>query len=295
MLIYRNSFALYRYLFVVLPEIDSWCCERANETGRSIRSGFSRQLVLGSKALFDSCQCLRGDYPFLAILKPGGMPKRCKNTSSVKGRLRSVKSRRTAVHQNASRLGLDRHRPDGFSRLWLWGAISWARDAALVEPVIEHVRAAAQPHQPILFAVDGFKAYVTCILKVFLDPLHTGKPGRPRLVLRQASITRRLAHGSLVRAEAIMQTTQVELGSINTAYIERLNARLCTWMPGLVRRNRTPSGARERLEAALFWTGYVYNFGHVHATLAGTPAMAAGLTDHSWSIEELIRYRCQRK
>ncbi len=198
-----------------------------------------------------------------------------------------------------------------FSRLWLWGTISWERDAALVEPVIEQVRAAAQPGHPILFAVDGFKAYVSCILKVFRDPLHTGKPGRPRMVVwddlhivqvvkqrvgrRLVSITRRLAHGSMTRAEAIMQATQVELGRINTAYIERLNATLRTWLPALVRRTRTPSGARERLEAALFWTGCVYNFCHVHATVAGTPAMAADLTDHVWSIEELIRYRCRRE
>lgn len=198
-----------------------------------------------------------------------------------------------------------------FSRLWLWGAIGWERDTTLVEPVIAQVRAAAQPGQPILFAVDGFKAYVTCILKVFRDPLHTGKRGRPRLVVwddlqivqvvkhriakRLVSITRRLAHGSLAQAEALMQATQVEIGRINTAYIERLNATLRTWIPALARRTRTPSGARSRLEAALFWTGCVYNFCHVHATLAGTPAMAADLTDHVWSIEELIRYRCQRE
>lgn len=197
-----------------------------------------------------------------------------------------------------------------FSRLWLWGAISWHRDAALLEPVIEHARAAAQPRQPILFAVDGFRAYVSSILKVFRDPLHTGKVGRPRLLVwedlhivqvvkrrigRQlVSIERRLAHGSLARAEAIMQATQVEMGCINTAYIERLNATLRTWMPALVRRTRTPSGRREQLEAALFWTGCVYNFCHVHATLAGTPAMAADLADHVWSIDELIRYRCRR-
>ena len=92
-----------------------------------------------------------------------------------------------------------------------------------------------------------------------------------------------------------MQQSQVELGSINTAYIERLNATLRTWMPALVRRTRTPSGSRVQLEAALFWTGCVYNFCHVHATLAGTPAMAAELSEHVWSIDELIRYRCQRK
>jgi len=198
-----------------------------------------------------------------------------------------------------------------FSRLWLGCALSWDRDAALIEPVIEPVRAAARPGHPILFAVDGFKAYVTCILKVFREALHTGKVGRPRLIVwedlhivqvvkqragrRLVSISRRLAHGSLARAEALMQMTQVGLGCINTAYIERLNATLRTWMPALVRRTRTPSGAREQLEAALFWTGCVYNFCHVHATLAGTPAMAADLTDHRWSIDELIRYRYQRE
>jgi transposase-like protein len=198
-----------------------------------------------------------------------------------------------------------------FSRLWLWGAISWERDAALIEPVIEQVRAAARPGQPLLFAVDSFKAYVTVIVKVFRDPVRTGKRGRPRLLVwedlhivqvvkqragrRLVSISRRLAHGSLARAEDVMQMTQVALGRINTAYIERLNATLRTWLPALVRRTRTPSGARSQLEAALFWTGCVYNFCHVHATLAGTPAMAADLTDHVWSIEELIRFRCQRE
>jgi hypothetical protein len=152
---------------------------------------------------------------------------------------------------------------------------------------------------------------VTRILKVFRDRLHTGQVGRPPLIVwedlhivqvvkkhvgrRLVSSTRRLVHGRLERAEAIMQATQVEMGCSSTADIERLNATLRTWLPAFVRRTRTPSGARSQLEAALFWTGCVYNFCHVHATLAGTPAMAADLTDHVWSIEDLIRYRCQRE
>jgi transposase-like protein len=198
-----------------------------------------------------------------------------------------------------------------FSRLWLWGTISWQRDEALITPVIEQVRAAAQPGQPLLFAVDGFKAYVGTILKVFRDPLYTGRRGRPPLIVwddlqivqvvkqrvgrRLKSISRRLAYGSLEQAEKVMQRTQVELGRINTAYIERLNATLRTWIPALTRRTRTPSGARAQLEAALFWSGCVYNFCHVHATLQGTPAMAADLTDHVWSIDDLLRYCVQRK
>jgi transposase-like protein len=198
-----------------------------------------------------------------------------------------------------------------FSRLWIWASIGWERDQQLITPVVEQVRAAAVPGRPILWAVDGFRAYPQAILKAFRDPLRTGKKGRPRLLVweelhivqvvkqrvgkRLISITRRLAYGCLERAEELMQASQVLLGSINTAYIERLNATLRTWLPALVRRTRTPSGSRERLEAALFWTGCVYNFCHIHATLDGTPAMAADLTDHVWSIDELIRYRCRRE
>lgn len=197
-----------------------------------------------------------------------------------------------------------------FSRLFLWGAISAHRDESLIEQIIQHVRAAAQRHQPILFAVDGLRAYVTAILKVFRDPVHTGHRGRPRLVLwadlhivqvvkhrvgqRLESIERRVAHGCQQAAEAIMQATQVELGVINTAYIERLNATFRTWMPTLFRRTRAPARQVVHLEAAMFWMGSVYNFCRIHRTLATTPAVAADLTDHVWTVNELLRFRPRR-
>jgi hypothetical protein len=31
-----------------------------------------------------------------------------------------------------------------------------------------------------------------------------------------------------------------------------------------------------------------YNFGRVHQTLRVTPAMEAGLTNHVWSVEEIV-------
>ena len=198
-----------------------------------------------------------------------------------------------------------------FSRLFLWGAIAPQRDEKLVTQVVAHVRNSAKPGQPILWAVDGFKAWTTAVLKVFRDPLHTGRRGRPRLVVwadlhivqvvkqyrhRQVTgIQRRLRHGCLERAQTIMLITQVGWGLINTAYVERFNATWRTWLPALTRRTRTPAREATHLEAALFWTGVVYNFCRIHATLAGTPAMAADLTDHVWSIDELLRYRVRRE
>ena len=197
-----------------------------------------------------------------------------------------------------------------FSRLFLWGAIASQRDTALITRVVQQVRAAARVGQPILWAVDGFASWTSAIRTVFRDAVRTGKRGRPPLVVwpdlhivqvvkhhagrRLVSIERRLAHGCMRCAEGIMHATQVGLGVINTAYIERLNATLRTWLPALTRRSRTPAREVAQLEAAMFWTGVVYNFCRVHTTLQGTPAMAADLTDHVWSVDELLRYRVKR-
>lgn len=198
-----------------------------------------------------------------------------------------------------------------FSRLFLWGAISIERNSPLVTEVVEHVKAAAVPNQPVLWATDGFRAWASAILIVFRTPLYTGKPGRPRLqlwpdlhivqVVKRYSgrcitaVERRLLHGAQHVADELVALTQVGLGVFNTAYIERLNATFRTWIPATTRRTRTPAARRRRLEAALFWTGVVYNFCHVHASLQTTPAMAAGLTDSIWSIDQLLHYRLHRE
>jgi transposase-like protein len=194
------------------------------------------------------------------------------------------------------------------SRLFLWGDISPHRDTALIQQVITQVRAAVQEGKPILIAVDGFASYVTTVLQVFRDPRRTGRRGRPRRVVwdnlhivqvvkhrakrRVTEGPRRVVHGSAQAIQQIIASTQGGTGMINTAYGERLNATLRGWMPALVRRSRTPARVVAHLEASLFWTGGVYNFCRVHTSLGVSPAMAAGLTDHVWSIEALLLHRC---
>jgi transposase-like protein/IS1 family transposase len=195
-----------------------------------------------------------------------------------------------------------------FSRLLIWGAVSPRRDEALLTRVMQQVRAATHREQPLLFVVDGFSSYVAVIRKVFRTPLYTGRRGRPRLLpwadlhlvqvvkhytgRRLTTIQRRLVRGTWQTAHLLVQVTQVQLGVFNTAYVERFNATLRTWLPPLTRRSRTPSRCLMQLEAAFFWCVAVYNFCRLHPSVQGTPAMAAGLTEHAWSIEELVRFRC---
>jgi len=75
---------------------------------------------------------------------------------------------------------------------------------------------------------------------------------------------------------------------ISTSFVERSNLSM---RMGMRRFTRLTNGFSKKLEnhghmVALYFMHY--NFCRVHKTLRVTPAMEAGLTDHVWTIEELI-------
>ena len=79
---------------------------------------------------------------------------------------------------------------------------------------------------------------------------------------------------------------------INTAYIERLQATFRAWLAPLMCRTRAGAHKYCTLEAGMFLVGSSYNLLWAHRSLGEerTPAMAAGLTDHRWSMEELLMF-----
>ncbi|HVP52054.1 MAG TPA: DDE-type integrase/transposase/recombinase [Terriglobales bacterium] len=75
---------------------------------------------------------------------------------------------------------------------------------------------------------------------------------------------------------------------ISTSFVERQNLSM---RMGMRRFTRLTNGFSKKLEnhghaVALYFMHY--NFCRVHKTLRVTPAMEAGLTDHVWTLEELI-------
>jgi hypothetical protein len=194
-----------------------------------------------------------------------------------------------------------------FPRLFVWGAVSLHRDKHLILQVLSKVRkSSGRVIQPILVAVDGFAAYPKVVKKLFATKDHS-KRGRPRSIpwpklnivqvikryngKRLSHIERRLAHGDWGTVSRLLVQTQTQVGRVNTAYIERFNATLRARLPSLARRTRNLARTVKRLEMELFWSGVVYNFCTVHSTLDGTPAMAAGITDETWSIRRLLLMR----
>jgi hypothetical protein len=75
---------------------------------------------------------------------------------------------------------------------------------------------------------------------------------------------------------------------ICTSHIERQNLSIRMGMRRMTRLTNAFSKKWENLAAAYsLWFGY-YNFCRVHKTLRVTPAMETHLTDHAWSLNELI-------
>lgn len=196
-------------------------------------------------------------------------------------------------------------------RLWLGGAISPSRNTALIARLVSQIRSIAQ-FRPLLLAVDGLTTYVTAFRKAFRFPVQTGKNRCWRLepwpqvsivqVIKggwrdaEFHIERRIVQGTTAIVTALLELTQGG-GMINTAYIERLNATFRQRLHCLARRSRALARRPETLEAGMYLAGCVYNFCSYHDSLTQsiegenkrqTPAMAAGLTDHVWTIRELL-------
>ena len=77
---------------------------------------------------------------------------------------------------------------------------------------------------------------------------------------------------------------------ISTSHIERANLSVRMHLRRLTRLTNAFSKKLSNLQAAVTLYVAFYNFCRGHQTHKGaTPAMAAGLTDHAWTIEELLR------
>jgi transposase-like protein len=200
------------------------------------------------------------------------------------------------------------------TRLWLAGEVRAHRDRTLIRRLIERVRHGAA-HRPLWVCPAGLCSYIRAIRETFRDPMRTGAQGRPRLrpwrnvciaqvvkryvQRRVVEVERRIVDGTPARVETLRRRSQGE-GVLNTADIERLNATFRERLAPLARRCRALARHTPTLQQGMYLIGPVDNFCTPQASLRlatpgaqrqgvpRTPAMAAGITDHGWSVQELL-------
>jgi hypothetical protein len=176
-----------------------------------------------------------------------------------------------------------------------------------------------RPTLAIVVCVNGMASYVTACLRVFRRPARTGCRGRPRLVVEQellagqvvkryvwrrvVSVERRGVRGTNKAIAAVLAATHTGTG-INTAYLERLNATFRASLAPWGRRGRALAHTEAVLSTGMWLVACAYSCCWLHESRlrrapAGaprkwqerTPAMAARLTDHRWTMREPLDYQ----
>jgi IS1 family transposase len=204
------------------------------------------------------------------------------------------------------------------------------RTLALAQRVVHQVVQVLAPDCAPLFLTDGFREYMTALLAHYghwVQPPRrqaTGPLPKPRWMplpqllyaqvvktvrrRRLVGVTHRVVFGSL---EAINHVLAPLGWHINTAFVERINLTIRQHVAAVGRRVSTLCKGEDGLRQQLALYHCYYNFCLPHASLCQplpqpepthgmgsakrwqprTPAMAAGLTDHVWTLREVLLFR----
>ncbi len=186
------------------------------------------------------------------------------------------------------------------SRLWLAGIVQSARDQVVADRLLQRVRRCACGASRLLVCVDGWMCYPAAIVRAFSQRVKRGFQVWPHLTIGQVIKTQKHYHlesvkqtllcGEEKRLKACLEQSQGGT-QINTAYIERLNGTMRERLASLTRKCRHANWHLSAFQWGMYLIGCTYNLCWSHHQLEQTPAMAAGLTDHAWSLREVLTYK----
>lgn len=176
----------------------------------------------------------------------------------------------------------------------------------------ERLKSRGHPHSPPPLVSDGWGGYDEAMVEVWGQvPEYKGR-GRPPTKKRPGAgwqylqMVKQRENGWVkgVKAKAIYGDERElrELLAASTSYVERTNLTSRHMNARLVRKTLGYSKELGMFRASSIWEDAVYNLARALKSLriespeeAGnrrwvkrSPAMAAGLTDHIWEIEELL-------
>jgi IS1 family transposase len=190
----------------------------------------------------------------------------------------------------------------GYGDVWTWIAIdadtklvpSWAvgrRDgftaAAFIRDLADRLATRIQ------LTTDGAKVYLEAVEGAFgndvdyamLVKMYEGDSGK------HTPAERRYSPAVCTGAMEQRITGDPDPAHISTSYVERQNLTMRMSMRRFTRLTNAFSKKvdnHDNHKAAVALHFMHYNFARIHQTLRVTPAMEAGVSDHVWSIEEIV-------
>ena len=199
--------------------------------------------------------------------------------------------------------------------------VTGKRTAENTEKLVAEVQRRTHGRTDMFFTSDEHKPYVGALKKVYGQEAPVprrpgpGRPPHPRKAMppdlcyatvrktrkkgRVTEVVRALLFGTAELLRACLERSTVSR-TINTAFVERHNGTDRRHNARKVRKSYCFSKDWDLHNAASYFITYSYNFcwpvrtlevkGEDGRCLKRTPAMAAGLTDHVWSLAEWATY-----
>lgn len=183
-------------------------------------------------------------------------------------------------------------------------------DASL--EVFETLKARGQPPSPPPFVSDGWGGIREALIEVYgqgPDDCGRGRPPtkkRPQPGWKYLQVIKRRRKGGSPRVKVVFGTPETVLTDLShqTAYIERTHLTMRQFNSRVVRKGLGFSKRLTMYKAAAALDDLIYNLVRPLKSLRErvvadpprrwtprTPAMAAALTDHAWTLEELFWVR----
>ncbi|MGD1106617.1 MAG: hypothetical protein ABR865_06190 [Terracidiphilus sp.] len=167
--------------------------------------------------------------------------------------------------------------------------IAWhlgRRDQRNTNQFIEKIRMVTAADQRFDVSTDAFHPYDEAINVRLWDRANHSIV--VKVYSKPEETRERYSPGDFVTVAKEVQRGNPDLERAGTSHIERKNGSLRQWCKRLTRLTYAFSKKKENLKAALALHFWHYNFAQVHGSLRVTPAMEAGLTDHIWTVPELM-------
>jgi IS1 family transposase len=185
----------------------------------------------------------------------------------------------------------------GYGDVWTWTAI--CADSKLVPSFYIGTRdlvsakvfmndLASRMKHRIQITTDGHKAYIEAVEGAFGSEVDFSQ------LIKLYGVERIEAEARFSPAKCIGTKKNRVTGNpddkyVSTSYVERQNLTMRMSMRRFTRLTNAFSKKVDNLHHALALHFMYYNFCRIHQTLRVTPAMAAGVTDKLWEIEDIIK------
>jgi IS1 family transposase len=144
----------------------------------------------------------------------------------------------------------------------------------------------------VQLTTDGHKVYLNAVIDAFADEIDYAQ--LVKYFGNSKEGQKRYTPAICTGCKKVVRLGDPDELLISTSYVERQNLTMRMSMRRFTRLTNAFSKKIENHEAAVALHYMHYNFGRIHQTLRVTPAMAAGISDHTWSFEEIAALADQR-